>query len=144
MKDLNNRTLTCDCGLTINRDYNAAINIKNEGLRILLSAQTLYLVGQELSEPNACGHCVRLDCILYVIKRWWLKQEARYFNAEQFTTKYSEEEQREVSELIRWHMIPYYWEKKGNEKMRNKYFNLWGEKLYEKVMLLHSADKEAH
>ena len=41
-------------------------------------------------------------------------------------------------------MTPYYWEKKGNEKMRNKYFNLWGEKLYEKVMLLHSADKEAH
>lgn len=38
MKDLNNRKLTCDCGLTINRDYNAAINIKNEGLRILLSA----------------------------------------------------------------------------------------------------------
>ena len=35
MKDLSVRTMTCDCGLTISRDQNAAINILNEGLRIL-------------------------------------------------------------------------------------------------------------
>lgn len=35
MKDLSIRTLHCDCGLTISRDKNAAINIKNEGLRLL-------------------------------------------------------------------------------------------------------------
>lgn len=38
MKDLTIRTLRCDCGITISRDQNAAINIKNEGLRILNSA----------------------------------------------------------------------------------------------------------
>ncbi len=38
MKDLSIRTMKCDCGLTISRDQNAAINIKNEGLRILKSA----------------------------------------------------------------------------------------------------------
>lgn len=38
MKDLTIRTLQCDCGLIISRDQNAAINIKNEGLRILNSA----------------------------------------------------------------------------------------------------------
>lgn len=38
MKDLSIRTMRCDCGLTISRDQNAAINIKNEGLRILKSA----------------------------------------------------------------------------------------------------------
>ena len=38
MKDLSFRTMECECGLTINRDYNAAINIKSEGLRILKSA----------------------------------------------------------------------------------------------------------
>ena len=37
IKDLRIRTMNCDCGLTISRDQNAAINIKNEGLRILKS-----------------------------------------------------------------------------------------------------------
>lgn len=35
MKNLTIRTMKCDCGLTINRDQNAAINILHEGLRIL-------------------------------------------------------------------------------------------------------------
>ena len=35
MKDLHIRTMICDCGLTIGRDQNAAINILMEGLRIL-------------------------------------------------------------------------------------------------------------
>ncbi len=38
MKDLTIRTMRCDCGLVISRDQNAAINIRNEGLRILNSA----------------------------------------------------------------------------------------------------------
>lgn len=35
MKNLTIRTMKCDCGLTISRDQNAAINILREGLRIL-------------------------------------------------------------------------------------------------------------
>ncbi|MDD6255162.1 MAG: zinc ribbon domain-containing protein [Eubacteriales bacterium] len=35
MKNLQIRTMKCDCGLTISRDRNAVINILNEGLRIL-------------------------------------------------------------------------------------------------------------
>jgi putative transposase len=35
MKDLKIRTMKCDCGLSVSRDQNAAINIKNEGLRML-------------------------------------------------------------------------------------------------------------
>ena len=38
MKNLDIRIMKCSCGLTISRDQNAAINIKNEGLRILKSA----------------------------------------------------------------------------------------------------------
>lgn len=38
MKDLSIRIMRCECGLKISRDQNAAINIKNEGLRILKSA----------------------------------------------------------------------------------------------------------
>lgn len=35
MKDLANRKMICDCGLIMNRDQNAAINILNEGLHLL-------------------------------------------------------------------------------------------------------------
>ena len=38
MKDLTIRTMKCDCGLTISRDQNAAINILREGLRLLTEA----------------------------------------------------------------------------------------------------------
>ena len=38
MKDLDMRTMRCSCGLIIDRDYNAALNIKDEGLRMLRSA----------------------------------------------------------------------------------------------------------
>ena len=34
MKDLRIRTFACECGITMGRDLNAAINIKKEGLRI--------------------------------------------------------------------------------------------------------------
>ena len=35
MKNLQIRKMACDCGVTISRDQNAAINILNEGLRLL-------------------------------------------------------------------------------------------------------------
>ncbi len=38
MKNLAIRKMICDCGLTISRDQNAAINILNEGLRLLTEA----------------------------------------------------------------------------------------------------------
>ena len=38
MKDLKIRVMRCDCGNVMDRDQNAAINIKNEGIRILMSS----------------------------------------------------------------------------------------------------------
>ena len=40
MKDLSIRTMKCDCGLVLDRDHNAAVNIKKEGLRLLAFEQT--------------------------------------------------------------------------------------------------------
>ena len=49
-----------------------------------------------------------------------------------------------VATLIRWHMQPYFNAKENNEKLHNKYKKLWGENLYNTIMLLHKADKAAH
>ena len=46
--------------------------------------------------------------------------------------------------LIRWHMQPYFWEKDNNEKLHDKYKQLWGDKLYSDIMKLHAGDKMAH
>lgn len=43
--------------------------------------------------------------------------------------------------LIQWHMQPYTFEK---QKTIDKYKNLWGEKLFNSIMLLHEADEMAH
>ena len=50
----------------------------------------------------------------------------------------------QISTLITWHMQPYYFERDGNEKLRNKYKKLWGDELYRSIMALHEADKAAH
>ena len=38
MKDLSIRTMRCDCGFVLDRDHNAALNIKKEGKRLLETA----------------------------------------------------------------------------------------------------------
>lgn len=54
----------------------------------------------------------------------------------------------EVSVIVNLHMYPYYWERdddfSNKERLKNKYKNIWGEDLFEKVMRLHDADKSAH
>ena len=50
----------------------------------------------------------------------------------------------DVSVLVGLHMRPYNWERDNNEKLHNKYRKLWGENLYQRVMMLHEADKAAH
>ena len=47
----------------------------------------------------------------------------------------------DVAILIHWHMQPYF---NKEEKTKEKYRKLWGDKLYSNLMLLHEADKAAH
>lgn len=50
-----------------------------------------------------------------------------------------------VSVLVNLHMKPYCWEgQPSGESTRKRYRDLWGEKLFEDVMLLHEADRAAH
>ena len=44
---LSERTYRCSCGYVAYRDYNSAINIKNEGIRLLALAQKQKLLEQE-------------------------------------------------------------------------------------------------
>lgn len=46
--------------------------------------------------------------------------------------------------IIMWHMQPNFWEKDQDEKQRLKYKKLWGDKLYEQIMIVHKADRAAH
>ena len=52
----------------------------------------------------------------------------------------------DVSILVNFHMMPYFWEsnKEYGEKTKEKYRKLWGDRLFEDVMRLHIADKTAH
>lgn len=58
---------------------------------------------------------------------------------------YEHKDTLKVSILVNLHMRPYQWEKSPNtEELQNKYRKLWGDKLYDSVMLLHEADVSAH
>lgn len=46
-----------------------------------------------------------------------------------------------VAILVHWHMQPYF---NKEERTKNKYRKLWGEQLYQDIMKLHEADKNAH
>lgn len=125
-------------------DYSLGNHCKSTGYRFLRK-NILHTVG-------LIHDCGKPRCKTYINTKGEKTEIAHYYSHENvgaydsffFDTGYSEEERRDISELIRWHMTPYFWEKKDDKKMRKKYFNLWGEDLYEKIMLLHSADKDAH
>lgn len=57
------------------------------------------------------------------------------------TCELSDEEIIKVCSIIRWHMQPYFCKQ---PKTLERYKGLWGEELFDDIMLIHSADKYAH
>jgi predicted kinase len=56
---------------------------------------------------------------------------------------YDDDECLEISRLINYHMYPMSWEQNGKtgRKTAEKYRKLWGNDFFNKIMLLHEADK---
>ena len=93
-----------------------------------------------------CGKCFTKT---FANSKGELTDVAHYYGHEHCSSYDSlfygpEEQALDVAVLIRWHMMPYVWEKDNNEKLHSKYRRLWGERLYEDIMRLHEADKNSH
>jgi len=70
--------------------------------------------------------------------------QAHYYghaNAGAYHLALTEDIQYETILLVNYHMLPFSWE---TEKTHNKYKNLFGEKFYSELLLLHEADKGSH
>jgi transposase len=56
---LSERIYKCSCGNVIDRDYNAAINIKNKGIEMLKNSIRTIKNRDGIAQIYACGLCVR-------------------------------------------------------------------------------------
>ena len=65
---LSERTYRCDCGLVIDRDYNAALNLLSEGINISRAG---------IAQSHACGDVIRPKSAIAVYGQMSAKQEAR-------------------------------------------------------------------
>lgn len=93
--------------------------------------------------------CGKLSTATFINARGEETEECHYYQ-HQHTGQYNSlffsgiDDHLYVATLILWHMQPYFWERDNNEKQHNKYRKLWGEELYNDIMNLHSADRNAH
>ena len=116
------------------------------------TALNIYRSGEnswDLSCAALIHDCGKLATATFINSRGEETDECHYYN-HQFCGSYDSlffsgiDNHLYVAALILWHMQPYFWERDNNEKQHNKYRNLWGERLYNDIMLLHWEDKESH
>ena len=91
--------------------------------------------------------CEKPFCATYINKKGEVTSECHYYS-HQFCSSYSalfydygDVNPLDISILVLWHMQPYF---NKEEKTINKYKKLWGEELYNNIMLIHEVDKAAH
>ena len=93
--------------------------------------------------------CGKPFCKTFVNGKGEITEQAHYYSHEH-TSSYDSlfydvyADNLCVAVLIRWHMMPYIWERDNNEKLHDKYKFLWGDELYSDIMKLHAGDKMAH
>lgn len=92
--------------------------------------------------------CGKPETATFTNSRGVITEECHYYN-HQYVSGYKAlffdiSNPLDVAIIVMWHMQPYFWEKDNNKKQHNKYRKLWGECLYQDIMKLHEADKNAH
>jgi predicted kinase len=91
--------------------------------------------------------CGKPVCATHINKKGEYDEDCHYYDHqycgcyESLFYNYGNINPIDVAIIIMWHMQPYF---NKEEKTKNKYRQLWGEELYQKVMKLHEADKSAH
>lgn len=118
-----------------------------------LSAGNYFSTTENLLHTAGMLHdCGKPFCKTFTNSKGEETEEAHYYSHECvgsydslfYDTGSKAKDRRKIAAIIRWHMIPYMWEREKNEKMKNKYSTLWGKNLFSSVMLLHEADKFSH
>ena len=90
--------------------------------------------------------CGKLKTATFINSKGEKTEECHYYS-HQFCGSYDSlffsgvDDHLYVAALILWHMQPYF---NKEEKTKEKYRKLWGEELYNDLMLLHSADQNSH
>ena len=117
----------------------------------IVECQKYFLIYRELIVASLLHDCGKPFAKTFTNTKGKITEQAHYYNHEHcgsydifFYEMPEEINLFKVALLVRWHMQPYFWEKDNNEKQHNKYRKLWGEKMYQDIMRLHKADKEAH
>jgi len=118
-----------------------------------LSAGNYFSTTESLLHTAGMLHdCGKPFCKTFTNSKGEEAEEAHYYSHERvgsydslfYDTGLKAKDRRKIAAIIRWHMMPYVWERENNEKLKNKYSTLWGKKLFNLIMLLHKADKFSH
>ena len=123
-------------------------------IKIKTNDKTRSFYQNELEMAALLHDCGKPFCKTFVNGKGEITEQAHYYNHERcgaydslfydYSNYNGDIIPLYIAILIRLHMMPYFWEKDNNEKMKNKYRNMWGKILYDDIMLLHEADKAAH
>lgn len=132
------------------KDYNQhnSHHILTLGEHCYQTALRLYETASIIVFCTAYIHdCGKPFCATYINKKGEATEECHYYNHQNVSGyqalfyDWADENPLDIAIRVMWHMQPYF---NKEEKTREKYRKLWGEKLYQDIMILHEADKNAH